>query len=903
MARNVIKQWQNQPSMAAGEIAPELYGRVDQELYYIGLRTCKNFVIRQYGGAANRPGTYFVAEVKDHSKEVCLIPFQFNEEQTYVIEAGDQYFRFISAGAEIVETAKNITAITKANPGVVTIAGHGYSNGDDVYLKDIGGMVELNARTVRLKNIAANTFELTDFFGNNIDTTNYSTYTSGGTAARVYGVSSPYLEADLFELNYSQSNDVLTVVHNDYYPRDITRTANTAWTVTQFANEEGPFKTANSTATTMTVNAETGSVTVTASTGVFDSSWVGELLYLEQKPSDTTKRWEPGKSISSGDVRLAGAHYYKASNTATSGTYRPDHTEGTSTDGDNGVTWEYLHSGFGVVELTAYSTTTTMTGTVKKRVPANIVSTPTDNWARSAWSATEGYPAAVAYHKQRLVFGGTKKQPNGLQFSGVGARKYFGKENPILDDDAITLLLDSTQQANALRHLIPLKQMIALTSGAEHLINGPNNLILATDPPFADVQGYTGSSVVRPIIIGNTGLFVQEKGTVIRSLQYALQDDAFTGVNLTARSPHLFQGKQVVQWAFQREPLSVVWCVMNDGTLNGFTYMAEQEVFAWHWHETDGYFESVCSVSEGEEDAVYFVVRREINGQTKRYVEKLASRYFNTVKDAHFVDCGLVYDGRNYTEDDKGVRTAKTAVTMTISGGTTWDKPETLTVTASSAQFKAADVGDQVVFPYVDASGNYIDLRLNITAYTSGAVVSAIPTKQVPTALRSTATKIWSLARDVFMPLHHLDGEAVAVLADGNVVEEITVSGGKVTIPDPASVVHVGLPYKSQLETLDIARPQGELKGKTVTVPRVFLTVQESRAVFVGTDGFTGELIEYKQRDPSIGYDAPIPAETDVFEVQTTSTWSNKGRVCIEQPYPLPVTINCITPEVILGSN
>lgn len=878
----------NYPSFSAGEISPDLYGRVDQELYYTGLRKCSNFMVRQYGGASNRPGMAFTAESKIHSRQTRLIPFQFNEEQTYALEFGHLYMRVIKDGAEVLNAAKNITGATKADPCVITSVAHGFSNGDDVYIADVLGMVELNGRTFRIANVAADTFELQDFLGNNIDSTGYTTYSSGGTAATVYTLVTPYQEDHLFELNYAQSNDVLTVTHPSYYPRDITRSAHNSWSITEFANEEGPFKSTNTTATTLIAGATTGNTTLTASAALFNSSWVGELIYLEQMPTDTTKRWEVGKAITSTNIRRAGAHYYEATNSKTTGTFRPDHTEGTQLDGDDGVSWKYLHSGFGIARVTAYTDSTHVDITVIKRLPDNVTSLATDIWARSAWSATEGYPASVAYHKQRLCFGGTTNQPNGLWLSGAGARTYFGTNNPILDDDAITMLLDTTQ-VNAIRHLVPFSELVVLTSASEQLINGPSDVISATDPPFSKVQGYTGSSKVIPIIVNGTALFVQDFGSVVRSLAFNLSTDAFTGIDLSARSPHLFRNKSIVDWAYHRHPLSIVWCIMDDGTLNGFTFMEEQQVYAWHPHETDGEFESVCCIREGTETAAYFVIKREIGGQTVRYIERMASRYFEDIVDAVFVDSGLDYDGRN-----------ETATTITISGGTTWNTPEALTLTASASIFKSTDVGDQIVFRYDNDDGIEIALRLTISAYTSGTVVSAIPTKLIPAAFRNTARTDWAFARNVFQPLWHLEGKAVSVLADGNVVEGLTVEDGKITLPQPAAVVHIGLPYTADLETLDMAQPQGQSKAKTVNIPRVNLSLQDSRGVFVGTNGFD-RMYELKQRSPSIGYDSPTPAETDTFEIQVDSAWSKKGRIAVRQSYPLPATITCITPEVMLG--
>lgn len=893
----------NQPSMAAGEIAPDLYGRVDQELYYIGLRKARNFIIRQYGGSSNRMGTYFTAEAKDNSHKTRLIPFQFNDQQTYALEFGHNYMRVIKGGAEVLESAtvKNITGITKANPAVVTSAAHGFSNGNDVYITGVLGMTEINQRSYRVANVTANTFELNDYSGGTINSTAYGTYASGGTATRIYTVVTPWPESALFDLNYAQNKDVLTVCHPSYAVRDITRTAHDAWTVSLFNNTNGPFKDINVTATTVYANAVSGAVTLTASAALFTANDVGTLFYVKQNPTDTTKSWEVGKAVIIGDIRRSDFNYYQAQNAATTGTIKPTHLEGTQTDGDNGVQWLYLHSGFGIVSITGFTSTTIVTGTVVSRLPDNVngIGGATDNWAKAAWSTDEGYPAAAAYHKQRLIFGGSLNAPNRLWMSEQGARVFFGQSNPILDDEAITLDLDTTQ-VNAVRHLLPLAELIVLTSASEQMVNGPNDALQATSLPIAKVQGYTGSSKVPPIIIGNTAIYVQEMGSVVRSLQFELATDTFTGIDLSARAPHLFRNKQVVDWSYQMQPFSVVWAIMSDGALNGFTFMQEQKVYAWHRHDTDGVYESCCSIREGNETATYFVIKRTINGVTKRYIERFASRYFSTIRDAYFVDCGLSYDGRNTT-----------ATTVTVTGGTTWDSPEVLTLTASSSIFTSADLGNQIVFRTTNANGVEIALRLTITAFTSGTVVSAIPTKALPVAYQGVARTDWEFARKTFANFNHLEAKSVSCFSDGNVVEGLSVSNGKVVLTDPGAVVHIGLKYTSDFETLDMAQPQGQTKAKTLNVPRVFLTVQETRNVWAATNAFDADdgtktkqqlgFMQYKDRSPSIGYDAAIPAATGLIEIGLATSWSNKGRFCVRNDDPTPITINCVTPEVVLG--
>lgn len=883
----------NQVSFTYGEIAPELYGRVDQALYSAGLRTCRNFIVRQFGGVMNRSGSKFIAPAKHMDKKCRLIPFQFNEEQTYILEFGNLYMRVIKDGAQVVETGVNISAATKANPCVVTANSHGYANGDCVYIDGIVGMVELNQRFFKVANKTTNTFELTDYLGNNINSSAYGTYSSGGTVSRVYEVATPYLEADLFELNYTQKNDVLTIANNNYYPRDITRTGHSAWTVNLFANEKGPFKAINDD-TSISVGISGG--TLIASSGIFTSDMVGDLFYIEENPTyGELPPWEAGTSVASvGLHRYAGTNIYESKTTGTTGSLKPSHVEGTYLDGLSGVKWEYVNSGFGVVSIDGFTSSEIVSYSAIIEPPSSLglalYASPL--WAYGAWSATQGYPAAVTYHKQRLWFGGTTQEPSTLWASGAGARKDFNQGNPILADEAITLTIDGTQ-VNAIRHLVPLQSLIALTSSTVQVIDGSGGVISAVDLPNTSIDDYNGASKLVPVVMDNRIIYVTDYQNEVRALEYSNEGGGFRSVDLSLRSNHLLRYNTISDWSYQRKPFSCIWSVMSDGTMTGLTLLPDQEVIGWSKHDTDGEYESVASVREGNQTATYVVVKRQINGNYVRYIERFATRYVQDIRDCFFVDSGLTYDGRN-----------STATTITITGGTTWDTPEVLTLTASAAMFKAADVGDQIVIRYDNDDGVEVAVRLTISAYTSSTVVSAIPSKLVPTAYRSTAFTGWEFARNTFMPLDHLEGKDVIILADGNVVSGKTVSAGKVTLDEPASVVHIGLAYESELETLDIAasesRGSAPIKNKTVNIPRVFLSVHESRSIKVSIDG-SSYTTEYRQRTPEIGYDAAIPMETGLFEITTNSTWSKQGRVKIVQSNPLPIAITSITPEIRFG--
>jgi hypothetical protein len=219
-------------SFTAGEISPRLEGRTNIEKYREGLSDLTNMVVMPHGGVTRRPGTEYLGEISDSSVKSRLIPFQFKTSDTYILEFGNQTMRVLRNDLQVLNsTTRNISAATKANPVVITTsASHGYSNGDEVYIDSAGGMTEINGRNYLVANVTSTTFELTDLFGNNINGTSFTTYTSGGTVNEIYEIASPYPEADLFDVRFAQSADTMYLVHPSYDIRTLTRTDHNAWT-------------------------------------------------------------------------------------------------------------------------------------------------------------------------------------------------------------------------------------------------------------------------------------------------------------------------------------------------------------------------------------------------------------------------------------------------------------------------------------------------------------------------------------------------------------------------------------------------------------------------------------------------------------------------------------------------
>lgn len=812
-----------QPSFAGGEIAPTTYGRVDMAKYAVALRICRNFIVRQYGGIENRPGTRFLAAAKYPDRACRLIPFQFSTVQTYALEFGDGYMRVFKDGGPVL--------------------------------------------------------------------------TTGGA---VYELAMPYAAEDLFNLKFTQSADVMTICHPDYVPRELRRYGHDNWQIAEVETKSGPFEDINvDEAATVYSSGETGTVTLTASTAVFGSEQVGKLFYLEQPAVDSVPVWETSKSTEVDTLRRADSNYYRANTAGKTGTLRPSHTEGMSWDGwggdgddDTGIQWEYLHSGFGIARITAVGADgLTATATVIDRIPSNAVGAEKASykWARFVWNGVNGYPGTVVYYQQRLFFAASSAYPQTIWGSRSGDYKDFGKSNPIQDDDRI-IYTYAGRQLNEIRHLIDVGSLVALTSGGQFVINGDQNKVLTPSSFSFSSQGSDGATNTPPITVSNIALFIQEKGSVVRDLAYSFDVDGYQGSDLTILANHLFTGYQITDWSFSTVPYSAAWCVRNDGMLLTLTYLRDQQVFAWAPQPTDGAFESTCSISEGTEDAVYFVVRRVINGVTRRYIERLNTRQFATPEDAFFVDSGLSYDGRN----------SDSSRTVTISGGTgNWDYLQELTLTMSGAgYFSAADVESAIHLPYTE-DGTSKTLHLKISSYISANAVTVHANRNVPVSMQNTAISNWKMARLTFAGLDHLEGKVVSILSDANTEPAKTVTGGSVTLETPGAVVNIGLPIAAEFETLDINLAQQEtLLDKKKLITSVDLVVNASRGILAGQRG--GKMYEYAQREFEF-YDDPVSNATAVIEVPIESQWGKNGRVLVQQVDPLPLSVLAVIPRISVG--
>lgn len=591
-------------SLAAGEVSSYALGRVDVERYAQCAKTLTNFIVTPTGALVHRPGTQYIGATHSNLKAL-LLPFVANTGNEFVLE------------------------IT----GTTTRVWYGPSR----------RLVYDNAGTWNIS--------------------------STGSVATL---STPWAAADLFDTDGSpkikvvQSNDVMWLVHPSYFPTKIKRTATYKFEFSYMGdgrNAATPFKDVNPDETvTLQASAATGvGVTITASAATFAASMVGEWLYLERPKVDATVPWETGKSITSGDVRSSSGRYYGATNTATTATVKPTHSYGTRSDG--AVSWDWYDDGYGWAAITGYTDTTHVTVTVVRRLPNTVVSGTTNRWAKQAWNPTDGYPAGVAFYRERLCY--VRDQTVWTSVVGDFENFQFQDGGVTAPDMAITATFGSSRNDRA-RWIAETSDVAMIGTASGEFAMGPQSV----SDPFGPgnvrihrVSGY-GCNGVQPVPVGESLMFVERGGKKTREAKFDIQVDGLASRDLNVYADHIFTRGICAGLAHQRVPFGVMWSTTNGGQLKGLTYQSEQQVWAWHAHTLGGdgiglnltpAVRSLASITSPDvvNDDLWMCVERTINGSTVYYVEVLGPHLAYTllgyvyaddltnVKDSLHLDCAI----------------------------------------------------------------------------------------------------------------------------------------------------------------------------------------------------------------------------------------------------------------------
>ena len=857
-----------QPAFTGGEVSPSLQARVDASGYYTWLHTAKNMLVHPQGGISNRPGTQYMATAKQ-TAPCRLIPFPVGEEESYVIEAGAYYFRFYTAGGPVLSDQGGVyeiqTPYAQASLAQLRYTQHQYTlyvahpdyplyrlvrtacgrfsfqpvplrggpfqpvNTDPdkkmrVYpqtqtLESDGVAASLALEPVSYSNwmvwayFDGTRFYASDGFGLNIaaivsafnlaySAQGLTAYNLGGIIrvessasdggdwnGKVFSIEYHHGFADPPQATFSQALSggenagTQTVVEDGHYVLESNADYFTPLHVGAYFSVlhhvEGQYQ-SGSLGYESTSNVVLSGSDWTLRTG---GIWTGQLIVEYSRDLGTS--WQTLKVLSRTDGE---DNFYLAGNLNDAENLYQIRVRSCQITGS--ADYELGAEAFvqrGIVKVENYVSATQVVTSCEEAFGAQDW---TAQWAEGSFSSAAGYPACVFCYRDRLGLAASAAEPQTLWFSKTGNFTDFGRaRDSLLDTDALSVRL-SGNQLNKVQAVVVSNRLLIFTSGSEWSLtcNGAFTL----DNLQLEQQGQRGSYITAPVMIGGRILYVQARGSVLRDFYYDYSQAAYTGEEVTWRAKHLLEGRNIVQLAFQQEPDSLLWCLLDDGTLLSLTYMPEQSIWAWTRHETQGTLCSICSLALEGKDQLWCVVLR--NG--KYVIERFCSR---------------------------------------------------------------AESTDDVL----------------------------------PVFLDSSVTVQFTQPQQEVSGLSHLEGLEVCAVADGNVVTNLVVSGGKITLPQAASWMHVGLSYRAELVTLPVLAG-AESSSRKRRLISASVQLLNSRGGFVGTEETA--LTELCQRTRE-SYNTAVELQTKTVSILLAGVHKTAPRLILRQTDPLPLTVLTISTQ------
>lgn len=603
-----------------------------------------------------------------------------------------------------------ITCTFATGTNRVTATNHGYSHGSTLTFDDSGGGTfppGVTAGTVYYAlPVNGNEFQISATYGTGpaivFSSNSTGTLTTQAANAAVwdpvpadgaYEVEHPYAEEDLFDVTYDQSGDIVSLAHEDYPPAELRRISATHWTYTVVEMDpESPAPvvgtlTANF-GESMDVQAVTVATPAVLTTISSPGLQINDIVYLTGTvgdiPTNTFYRvrtvvgggsfdielstMDGGQPVGSGNTTISGGKLrYTGATQETVNSYQISAVDTQGVEGEptapfaitnnlnvsnsyNILTW-YAVAGAeryriyrqkaGLYGLIGEVDAGTLTFTDENLAP-DIGRTPP---IRDDSLSGMDYPAAVGHFQQRRVFAGTRLFPQDCWMTQTGTESDNSYHLPLADTDRIRFTVQARQRCS-IRHIVPMDQLMLLSNSCEFRVTPVNSDAITPSSVSSRPQSYVGASTVRPVVVDNSLVFIGARGGRVYEFGYQQGAGGFVPGNLSLRADHLFAGLDVQDMAVTKSPEQVVWCVSTNGMLLGLSYVPSEGIGGWHAHETDGAFESVCVVPEDGQDSLYCVVRRTIDGDTVRYVERMRMRVVSDdLEDGFYVDCGLTYSG------------------------------------------------------------------------------------------------------------------------------------------------------------------------------------------------------------------------------------------------------------------
>ena len=816
----------SQTAFNRGELDPALFGRSDWQSYFSGAKMLRNMIVRPQGGALKRAGTEFIVEALDQDKPSVLIRFQFSVQQVYLLEFSDYRFRVLMDG------------------GVVTYPpGH-------------------------------------------------------AKAGQQVVIDSPYSAEQMWMVRTAQTQDVMILTHPSHQPRRLTRYDHHIWVFEPLTFGAG----INPPATLQLTKDGRNSVqyVVAAIAANDEESLPGDVVTCATAsgvgvPVPDTAAMEYTQCYQymvsylqlavPDDLNVFRFTSYNPMETWAKNTNPPmfDHLY-TYIGTKHSEVWFYFtsggayefYNGYGqdyteffrnalIQEFNAghYGVLATLRTTIDQKVAEINDNATATGHSRLAWPAVSGavrfrvyrsantdqglrfypigetngttfdddnlafvsleppqtsnnpftgpdnYPGVCLFFQQRLILARTNNMPNTFWGSRTGAYYNFNRQDVGEDDSGATVSASSAieftlqaDQVNAIDWGVSMDDILFGTAGGEFRVSGSGGPLAATNV-VASRQSNYGCAPLAPIVIGQSAMGVGRLGRVLRAYSWDYSDGAYKGTSVSHYAGHLFRRREIVGLAYQYEPESLLWAVMSDGALLSCVYMPEEEVLGWTRHDTDGRFEAVVNMSSLDgDDEVWFLVAREVNGATKRFIERLkrVQDEGDDVREAWHVDCGL--------------------------------------------------------------QGRFAE------------------------------------PRSVIGGLGHLEGKAVACLADGNVYEGLTVAGGAITLPEEVYGAIVGLPFAAELETMDLEPlGGGSLAQQTRRPIQASILFYNSRECLYGRPGrnwpvkFWTDASERPLLPRTVRKGISIPATAD----------GTTGGVWLSSPSPVPFGVLSLAVEMSVG--
>lgn len=764
-----------------------------------------------------------------------IIPAVFDDDQNYVLELGVGYVRFWKNGSPILGTVTGAWADAT-----------GYGAGQVVSYSGTN-YVALQTHTSNLANDRPSTgANWEDYW-----------YALTGTT---YELPMPYQTQDeLRRVQFAVQDGVVRFAYNGYTRRTLTRLSDNEWMVEEVTGSTSGLAAPLNLATSGTVGTVTSwvvtaydPVTFRESVASASAGTSADLSAISTTPQTLT--WDA----------VTGATSYRL--------YRNDETTG-------GV--------FGLIVETGSATfvdSASATADITQQPPRSSVS----------FSSPSEYPGVIGAYQQRILLSGTTGNPDQVRASKVGSPDDFSVSTPLVDSDAVEWRMVGQRAVRPLHFLEVASRLVQFASTGEYIIEGDDSGIIspgAVNPRQLSANG--AAPYPAPVPVDSSALYIQARGNQLRDV---VGDG---GVALSTTAQHLFENVTIVEMAYQQMPDSVLWLVRSDGVLLSFTYDTAMDVKGWAQHTTDGLFKSVCVVQEGTEDAVYVVVERTINGNTKRYVERFANRQATSPV---LMDCAIAQQSVSGT------------LTVGVIGLDLSENVFVYTVTASTANFVGGDVG------------RVLRLRVGGTWYTT-IIVGYTSTTQVTVWTASSNSGLaGSIASgDWFLPpdLRPIATEAVSITVNGTVTASpynpayaaqtaaaVTlgavnpVTAYTVTLISATATVWVGLPYVTDIQTLDIDAVERTIKDRGQWTGGLKAWVRQTGKFWAGprAPSSATSIADLEAMVPQDEYwDVVTTLDAGVVSGILLSTWNDNGRVFLRQVDPVPLTLLGLSPQGFMG--